>query len=239
MTHDFLVLSLLFLLPGEVIWCARPDLRPLMRRTALASLPFAVTERLFYPAYWTPKFLFDLADHLGFGIEDVLFVVGLSSFACAAYAVVFRRTPVPCGAPRGAPWRRAAAAIALAIGAAVALLAAGVPILYAAVAAMLAVSGALLGMRPDLIAPSLLGAVLSAAIYLVLCLAFAALVPGVFERTWRPSVLLPGRALLGVPADEILYGLGAGLSATVFPAWAFGLRYVRYTSAPPAGPPAP
>ncbi|WP_437676590.1 lycopene cyclase domain-containing protein [Sorangium sp. So ce131] len=236
MTHDFLVLALLFLLPGAVVWRVRPDLRPLMKRTALASLPFALTERLFYPAYWTPKFLFDLAEHLGFGVEDVLFLVGLSSFSCTAYAVVFRRTPVPCGgAPRGAPWRRAAAAITSALAAAVALLAAGVPVLYAAVAAMLAVSGVLLAARPDLIAPSLLGALLSAAMYLVLCLAFAALVPGVFERTWRPSVLLPGRALLGVPADEILYGLGAGLSATVFPAWAFGLRY---TKGPPAGPPA-
>ncbi|WP_437590171.1 hypothetical protein [Sorangium sp. So ce1000] len=58
-------------------------------------------------------------------------------------------------------------------------------------------------------------------------LVVAALVPGVFERTWRPSVLLPGRALLGVPLDEILYGLGAGFAATVFPAWAFGFRYAK------------
>ncbi|WP_437600013.1 lycopene cyclase domain-containing protein [Sorangium sp. So ce590] len=225
MTHEFLLLSLLFLLPGGVIWLARPDLRSLMKRMALASLPFAATERLFYPSYWTPKFLFDLADRIGFGIEDVLFVAGLSAFSSTAYAVVFRRAPVPCAAPGARPWLRAAAGIALALAAAVALLAAGVPVLYAAVAAMGAVAVALLATRRDLIVPSLLGALLSATVYLCLCLVFAALVPGVFERTWRPSALLPGKALLGVPLDEILYGLGAGLVATVFPAWAFGFRY--------------
>ncbi|XXX77247.1 lycopene cyclase domain-containing protein [Sorangium sp. So ce134] len=251
MRHEFLLLSLLFLLPGGVIWIARPDLRSLMKRTALASLPFAATERLFYPAYWTPKFLFDLADRIGFGVEDVLFLAGLSGFSSTAYAVVFRRALVPCAAPgapqtrpwlraartrpwlRAArPWLRAAAGIALALAAAGALFAAGVPILYAAVAAMISVTAALIGARRDLLVPGLLGALLSAAVYLGLCLVFAALVPGVFERTWRPSVLLPGRALLGVPLDELLYGLGAGLAATVFPAWAFELRYAK---APPAG----
>ncbi|WP_437998688.1 lycopene cyclase domain-containing protein [Sorangium sp. So ce185] len=275
MTHEFLLLSLLFLLPGIAIWVARPDLRSLMKRAAVASLPFAATERLFYPTYWTPKFLFDLADRVGFGVEDVLFIVGLSAFSSTAYAVAFRRALVPCaapGAPRrtrpglaaaqarpglaaaqnrpglraaartrpglaaaqarpglaaARPWLRAAAGVALALATAGALLAAGVPVLYAAVAAMIAVTAALVGARRDLLVPGLLGALLSAALYLGLCLAFAALVPGVFERTWRPSVLLPGRTLLGVPVDEILYGLGAGLAATVFPAWAFELRYAK------------
>ncbi|MGK3989247.1 lycopene cyclase domain-containing protein [Sorangium sp. So ce136] len=242
MKHEFLLLSLLFLLPAGVIWLARPDLRSLMKRMALASTPFAATERLFYPEYWTPKFLFDLADRIGFGVEDVLFVAGLSAFSSTAYAVVFRRAPMPCSPPaaarpwlRGArpwlraarPWLRAAAAIASALAATGALLAAGVPVLYAAVGAMMAVAAALLAARGDLLVPTVLGALLSAAVYLGLCLVFAALVPGVFARTWRPSVLLPGRALLGVPLDEILYGLGAGFAATVFPAWAFEFRYAK------------
>ncbi|WP_437834142.1 lycopene cyclase domain-containing protein [Sorangium sp. So ce1153] len=258
MKHEFLLLSLLFLLPAGVIWHVRPDLRALMKRMALASTPFAATERLFYPEYWTPKFLFDLADRIGFGVEDVLFLAGLSAFASTAYAVVFRRAPVPCSPPPARPWSRldrpwsrldrpwlraarpwlrAAAAIASALAAARALLAVGVPVLYAAVAAMMAVAAALLAARGDLLVPTVLGALLSAAVYLGLCLVFAALVPGVFERTWRPSVLLPGRALLGVPLDEILYGLGAGFAATVFPAWAFEFRYARAARVSSALPP--
>lgn len=224
MPYEFLVLSLLFLVPGACIWLARPDLRPLMKRAAGFSLPFAATEWLFYPEYWTPRFLFGLADHLGFGLEDVLFVVGLGAFTSTAYAVAFRRTPVPLGTPVR-PGRRLVGIFALAMAVTGALLAVGVPILYAAVAVMVSLSAALLLARPDLAVPSLLGALVSAAIYLGLCLVFGALLPGVFERTWRASVLLPGR-LLGVPLDEVLYGLGAGFGATAVPAWAFGLRFV-------------
>lgn len=225
MTYEFLVLALLFLLPGSLIWCWRSDLRLLIKRMVLASLPFAATEWLFYPAYWTPKFLFDLADRIGFGVEDVLFVAGLGAFSSSAYAVAFRRTPAPWGAPVR-PWRRGAVSIAITLTTVGVLRVAGVPILYASLVAMVSVSGGLLWMRPDMVAPSLLGALLSAAIYLGLCLLFAALVPHVFERTWRPSVLFPGTRLFGVPVDELLYGLGAGFAATAFSAWVFGFTYV-------------
>nr|WP_211194528.1 lycopene cyclase domain-containing protein [Pyxidicoccus fallax] len=224
-------MSLLFLLPGAGFWLARPDLRPLMRRTVGLSLPFATTEWLFYPEYWTPHFLFGLADRIGFGIEDVLFVSGLGAFASTAYAVVFRRTPMPRGAPVSRPWLRVAGVFALAMAVVAVLLAVGVPILYASVVAMVGVSAGLLLARPDLVVPSVLGAWVSAVIYLMLCLVFGALVPGVFERTWRPSLLLPG-TLLGVPLDEVLYGLGAGFGATAVPAWAFGLRFVPRTGSP-------
>lgn len=224
MRHEFLLLSLLFLVPGACFWLVRPDLRPLMARAVGISLPFATTEWLFYPEYWRPHFLFGLADRIGFGIEDVLFVSGLGAFASTAYAVAFRRTLVARGAPVSRPWLRVAGVFALAAAAVAVQLVVGVPILYASVAAMVFVAGALLLARPDLVLPSALGALVSAVLYLGLCLVFGALVPGVFERTWRPSVLLPGR-LLGVPLDEVLYGLGAGLGGTVVPAWAFGLGF--------------
>lgn len=223
MTYEFLVMSLLFLVPGALIWLVRGDLRWLMRRAVLASLPFAATEWLFYPEYWTPRFLFGLADRIGFGLEDVLFVAGLGAFSSCAYAVAFRRTVVPRG--NGArPWRRALGGIAVMLALTGVLLGVGVPILYAAVAAMVVCTGGVLAVRPDLVLPSLLGAGVSGVIYLGLSLLFELLVPGVFERTWRPSLLLRGR-FLGVPLDELLYGAGAGLAATALPAWAFRLAF--------------
>lgn len=234
MPYEFLVLSVLFLVPGSCIWFARPDLRPLMRRAVVMSLPFATTEWLFYPEYWTPRFLFGLADHIGFGIEDVLFVAGLGAFSSTAYAVTFRRTLAPHGAPVR-PWQRAVGTFALAMAVTGALLAVGVSILYAAVVAMVSVSTIPLLARRELLVPSLAGALVSGLIYLGLCLVFAALVPGVFERTWRPSVLLPGK-FLGVPLDEVLYGLAVGFGATAVPAWAFGWRFVPLRHAAPAPP---
>jgi hypothetical protein len=224
MIYEFLVLALLFLVPGVLIWLVRPDLRWLLWRVALVSLPFAATEWLFYPEYWTPRFLFDLADRIGFGIEDVLFVVGLGAFCSSAYAVAFRRTLVSRGASVR-PWRRVMGALVLTLAGVGLWLAVGVPILYASVAAMVLTATVILVGRRELLGPSLLGALLSATLYLGLCLVFELLVPGVFERTWRPSLLLDGR-LLGVPLDELLYGFGAGLIATAFPAWAFGLCFV-------------
>ena len=223
-SHDFLVLSLLFLVPGAVFALLRPDLRGLMARMALASMPFAVTERLFVPAYWKPRFLFDLGDTLGFGIEDVLFVAGLGAYACATYPLVFDRRVVPVDASPRRPWARGAAMIGASIAAAVLLIALRVPVLYATVVSMALGTAAMLVTRRDLIAPGIAGALLGALVYLTLCLVFARLVPGVFEHTWRPSILLPGR-LLGVPLDELLYGLGAGFAGTVFPAWAWSLRF--------------
>jgi hypothetical protein len=225
MSHDYLVLALLFLLPGAVFWFLRPDLRGLMRRTALAALPFATTEWLFYPEYWAPKFLFNLADRIGFGIEDVLLIVGLAAFSSSAYAVAFRRTVVSLESV-GKPWRRAVGAVALVLAVAALLLAVGVSILYASVGAMLTVTLLMLVARPDLRGPAPLGALVTTAIYFGLCLLFEALVPGpTVDSIWRPSLLLRGR-LLGVPLDEVLYGFGSGFAATVIPPWAFGLRFV-------------
>lgn len=226
--YEFLILSLLFLIPGTLIYALRPDLRGLIHVMALASLPFAATEWLFYPAYWTPKFLFDLADRIGFGIEDLLFVVGLAAFSSTAYPVFARKVYVKVEATR--PLRRAATVLAGVFAMVALLLALGVPILYASVLVMFAGTAAMLAARRDLIVPSLLGGALSTAIYLALCLVFAAIVPGVFERTWRPSLFLPAK-LLGVPLDELLYGFGAGVSGTAFPAYILGLRFTARSTA--------
>lgn len=205
-----------------------------MARTAVASLPFAATERLFYPVYWQPEFLFDLADRIGFGIEDVLFVVGLSAIACSAYPFVTRRAVVDDGTTtRRAALVRATAAILAALASTLALMTADIPVLYACVVAMACVTFVMVVERRDLVWPGAIGAFVTVCVYLTLCIAFASLVPGVFAHTWRPSVLLPGAYVLGVPADELLYGGAAGLVGTVFPPWAFGLRFVTPRRAPP------
>jgi hypothetical protein len=96
--YSFLILSLLFMAPGLVILLLRRDLRPMLWTMAVLSLPFALTEFLFYPDYWDPKVLFDLVERIGFGIEDVLFVVGLGWLTAGIYPAVTGRTLVG-GAP--------------------------------------------------------------------------------------------------------------------------------------------
>lgn len=216
MEYNFLVLSLLFLVPGGIIFVVRPDLRRVIGLMALCSIPFAFTERLFYPSYWEPRFLFDLADRIGFGIEDVLFVVGLASFTSTAYAFFTgaRYRPVEQSS-RPSLARRAGVVLGATLLLTGALAMARVPMIYGSLGIMLGVSGVLCVLRRDLILPALVGGLLSMMVYALLCLALARLLPRVFELTWHTERFL-GRFVLGIPLEELMYGFGAGVAATVF-----------------------
>jgi hypothetical protein len=166
LTHSFLLLSALFLIPGAVIFVARPDLRRVIGLMALCSIPFAFTESLFYPTYWEPKFLFDLADRIGFGVEDLLFVVGLSAFTSTSYAFFTGSRYEPLG-----PWttRRLLGRSGFVL--AITLLATGllallrVPMIYGSFGIMIGVSGALCLLRRDLLRPALGGGLFSLGVY--------------------------------------------------------------------------
>ncbi len=210
--HDFLVLALLFCVPPALLALGRPDLRPRLCRGALLALPFALTERFFYPEYWSPRFLFDLVDVLGFGVEDLLFVAAFGAFAVSADVAVSGSRLVPDG-PRRGPL-----AVALALGgliaAAVALHAAGAPMYVATVGVEAAGVACCVLARRDLALPALRGGLVVAAVYGLVCLAFEALLPGVFARVWHTEGLID-RAVAGVPLEELLYGGVSGALATV------------------------
>jgi hypothetical protein len=204
------------LVPGVVVFVLRRDLRRGMGLCALASLPFAATERFFYPEYWSPTFLFNLIDRIGFGIEDVLFVVALAAYMTTAYPLVFRKTLRPDGLGPVVPMlRRACLFVAAQLGIALGLLLLRVPILYGSFAAMLAGTAVMLLRRRDLVVPALLGASLSTLTYAVICLLYAKLLPGVFERVWHTERFLH-RFVLGVPIEELAYGFCAGVAAAAF-----------------------
>lgn len=210
----FLVLAVLFLVPGTIVLVARRDLRPVIAVMALLALPFALTERWFYPVYWRPPFLFDLAARIGFGIEDVLFVVGLASFTSTAYAFFTRSRYEPHN--RFSPGRAVLRGVllfgAVALGVAGALRA-GLPMIYAAPAIMLIAAGGIAALRPDLLLPAVAGGALSAAVYFVLCLGFGLLLPRAFESYWNTEAFL-NRFVAGVPVEELVYGFSAGAAAT-------------------------
>ena len=226
MTYDFLLLSLLFMLPGAVVFLARPDLRRGMGMCAMASLPFAATERFFYPEYWSPRFLFNFIDHIGFGVEDVLFVVALAAYMTTAYPFVFRKALQPRElGPLGPMVRRAAVFVLALLGLTTGLLLLRVPILYGSFVAMLIGAGVMLVWRRDLVVPALLGAVLSTVTYAVVCLLYARLLPGVFGRVWHTERFLH-RYVLGVPIEELAYGFCAGVAAAAFLPFVTGQVFV-------------
>lgn len=221
--YDFLTLALLFCLPPLLIATARADLRPLMARAAWLALPFALTERFFYPEYWSPTFLFDLIHRVGFGIEDLLFVAAFGSFAAAAYPALTGHHLAPFAPPRPG---LATALIAGAIGCALLLHAAGLSMYGATITAEATALAAILLLRPDLRGAAPLGGLLVAAIYGLLCLLYEALLPGTFERVWHTETLF-NRTVAHVPLEELLYGFASGALATAALPAVTGSRYLR------------
>jgi hypothetical protein len=227
MAYPFLVLSLLLLVPGAVVFSLRSDLRHAMGIMALCALPFAFTESLFFPTYWEPRFLFDLVRHIGFGIEDLLFVTGLAGFTTTAYPFVFHRAyaPLPGGSTRASLGR-----VALLVGAALLLTALAesieIPTIYTSIMVMSGILLLMISWRRDLLLPGLLGGLLSLGVYGVSCLLLERIIPNVFSLNWHTEKFL-NRFLLGIPLEELLYSGAAGATATVFYPFAFFKVFIK------------
>jgi len=226
--NDFLLLSVLFACPGAIIYAVRPDLRPLIGANAIASLPFALTERFFAGSYWSPPSLFQLIDRVGVGIEDGLFVVALAAYMSTAYAFVFRKRLVAMQSDGSArqSLARALLIVGVALGGTAVLLSAGMPIIYGCFSVMGAISLGIVVVRRDLLSPALLGSLLSVTTYACVCLVYAALRPGVFSRVWHTERFMH-RFVLGVPIEEILYGWLSGVVASVFYPLVARMRFVK------------
>lgn len=227
MSYDFLALSLLFLVPGALVWALRSDLRRVIERMAALAIPFAFTESLFYPDYWEPRFLFDLAHRIGFGIEDVLFVVGLAAFTSTAYAAVTGARYVSDGRQRRTEVIRRAVVVLVVTFAMVGIaFLLDIPMIYAAPPIMLVMTVVLCWLRRDLVVVGAVGALISTLVYGLLCWLFLALFPDAFTSTWHTKEFL-NIFVLGLPLEEILYAFGAGAAASVTYPFVFGERLTR------------
>jgi len=227
MTYNFLILSLFFLIPGAVIYILRRDLRHVIHVMALFSIPFAFTERFFYPSYWEPVFLFDLADKIGFGIEDLIFVAGLSAFTSTAYAFFFALGYSAIGELnlktilyRGSSVMGAACLLIMIT----AFL--NIDMIYGSFGIMLGIGCFIALLRKDLIIPGLTGGILSTLVYSALCLLLEFLLPGIFRVTWHTDRFL-NVFILGIPLEELLYGFSSGVIATVFYPYVFSKNFRR------------
>jgi hypothetical protein len=228
--YNFLTLTLMFAVPGILTGIARPDLRRTIICVIPCALPFACSEFLFYPSYWEPVFLFDLGRRIGFGIEDIIFVSTLAAFTTTAYAAVCNRAYAPrADAGLRACILRATAVFILAGALLLLTLAVGIDAIYGTCLVMAAVACAIIGQRPDLRAPALLGGCLSAVVYFLLCLAAGALMPGLFKNIWHTHKFL-NIFIAGVPVEELLYGFSAGFVATPFYPFVFGMRFTDRTA---------
>ncbi len=216
-TYPFLALSVMLAAIGLLLVLVRRDLGRMYLVTALCALPFAFTEPLFYPEYWSPPFLFDLGRRWGFGIEDFLFVASLALVAAGVFPVVTGAQLDRLGQRSGLriPLVRLAMLLGgVGLGTA-ALLACRIPAMYAALLLMGAALVWVLMRRPNLLGPALGGGLLTGLLYAVVLGLMDRLCSGAIERYWHADQFL-NRNWSGLPLEEWLYGFGAGTLGAVF-----------------------
>lgn len=214
--YNFLLLSLLFLVPGLVILLLRKDLREPILLMSLASIPFAFTEYLFYPNYWEPKFLWNLIDKIGFGIEDIIFVIGLASFSSTAYSFTFRfQYKKGNSINRLNQIKRITILFSFVLLFLAGVLIFELAIIYGSIFIMLGLSLFIFSQRYDLIVPALLGGCICCLIYTLLCVVLMFIYPSIFEITWHTDKFL-NLYFFGLPFEELLYGYSSGFIATIF-----------------------
>ena len=216
MQYSFLLLSGLLLVPGLIILLLRRDLRGVAAAMAVCSLPFALTESFFYPTYWEPDFLFDLVSVIGFGIEDIIFVVGLAILTSTVYAFSFRKQYVAISSPDlRRVLLRAGAILAVVFLLVPVVSLAGIHMIYGSFLIMMGVSCVLFLIRNDLAIPGIAGGCLSLVVYTGVCLLLALVAADVFRLQWHAEEFL-NVYFLGVPVEELMYSFAAGTVATVF-----------------------
>lgn len=213
--YNFLILSLLFLIPSFLVFLLRRDLRRMMVSLALYSIPFAFTERYFYPTYWEPKFLWNLVEIFGFGVEDLIFVIGLSGFSSTIYAVVFKKRFYPIKQVGYSP-RFILIFLFLIITFAVLIFVyLEIHLIYGAPILMIVLYFGISLKRQDLLLPGIFGGILCCLVYTSLCYVIYLIYPDIFQITWHTEKFL-NKKLFFIPIEEILYSFTAGCIATVF-----------------------
>ncbi|WP_319371790.1 lycopene cyclase domain-containing protein [uncultured Ilyobacter sp.] len=223
--YNFLILSLIFIIPGALIFVLRKDLRIVIKKMSLIALPFAYAERLFYPIYWKPNFLFDLGNKIGFGLEDFIFVVGLASFSSTAYVFASGKRYVKNHIETSNSFFKKVFIISIFIVTLIELsIWMSIPIIYSSFFIMIMIPGWIVFKNPNFLVPGMLGGVLSAVIYFILCLIFNSIYTDIFRKIWHTQLFL-NKFAMGVPLEELIYGFGAGFSATIIYPYIFNYKF--------------
>ena len=210
--HVWLIWSGAFLLSFVLIFAFAPERRPMMVRAAAATMPFGLTEPLFVPDYWNPPSLFGLAQRTGFDLESLIFSFSIGGVAVVLYDWLTGQvlTPLPPTA-RSARRHRLHGLALLAPGILfLAFSGLGWNPIYPAILAMAGGGAIAVLCRPDLLARTVIGGLLFLAYYAFFMLGLTLTVPGYIEHVWNLPAL-GGPLILGVPAEELLFGFSFGL----------------------------
>ena len=213
MNHHYvwLVWSSAFLLPWVVLYVATPRLRGVMWRSSACTALLGLTEPIFVPVYWNPPSLFEHARRTGFDTESLLFSFALGGIGSALYYTLTRQHLVPTiAAAHAAPRHRLhRVALLLPFVSFVPLYALPWNPIYAVLVSLLLGALASVLCRPALGRKTVVGALLFLGLYAAFMVGLRMLAPGYIAEVWNLPALRGG-LILGVPTEELLFGLAFG-----------------------------
>jgi hypothetical protein len=203
--------TLAFLLPWGALFYAFPAHRQVMMRVSLWTMPFGLTEPLFFPVYWSPPTLFDLARRTGFDIESLVFCFAIGGVGSVLYNILTRKRLTSLDREtRGHPSHRfhyfALSSPAIVF---LSLYWLDWSPIYPSILAMIFGSLATAWCRRDLAKNTWVGGLLFLAYYALFIGGLELLVPGYVAHVWNLRSL-SGIVVIGIPLEELLFAFSFG-----------------------------
>jgi len=217
-TYHFFVLALVLGIPAWWLVFRYPQHLKQTAWIAVFVIPFAFTERFFVPEYWNPVFLGPFFEWFGAGVEDLLFVTHLSWITVYSPLLMFRRDwregEIPWG--RGV-FLRVGGLMLMTLGGFGAAIGAGLNPLIAAGLGMVFGMVFMVWASPRIFRDVGRGLFAGGSVYFFICLVYGSAYPEDFRRIWRTGGL-SHQFVLGVPLEEVVYGvLAGGLGGSFIP----------------------
>ena len=217
-TYFYFTYSLVLLaLFGPALY-AFPSQRRLMLWGGVVALPTSLYQILFVPEYWEPVQVFRFLA----GPEDLMFLFSTGGLSWLIVPAVYPKERLRSPVFGGRMVKRWVTLKAFFLAVWISIWLAGSQVMGAGLWAAAALLAVLLYLRRDFWKLAAYGSVAFGAAYTVFASAAFALHPG-FARQWNPEAL-SGLLLIGVPIEEIAWGLAFGAVWPLFLVYLFDIE---------------
>ena len=213
MQYVWLIWTLIILLLWFIIFIFNKPFRKEMLKISLWTMPFGLTEPLFYPEYWHPPTLFQLAEHTGFDIESLIFTFSIGGVGSLLYKIVYKMENKFIQLTERNIRNHRLHFYSLLTPIVVFLLLTMLTKLnhiYCGIIALFMGALSALFCRPDLKIKIWMSGILFLLMYFIYFILLIGAYPGYVALVWNFTTI-SGILVLGVPLEELLFGFTFGM----------------------------
>ncbi|MFB6190103.1 MAG: lycopene cyclase domain-containing protein [Candidatus Nanohaloarchaea archaeon] len=202
--HQYLVGTLILLVPWTAFYAYREDLRRKIIFSSLLCLPTGVLELLYVPGYWNPQPLLAFsAMGLHFDIESFIYAFAIGGVAAGAYETLMGKHLEPVQEIKDES--HSMVLVGLIVSTVAIFSTVFDSFMFPTLAGLAVGSLSIVTMRHDLLEESILGGALFLAIHsMTILLLDPLLFQGWVTKTWTVSGFL-GRELFTLPYGDMLF----------------------------------